>query len=150
MHKVFVYGTLRKGGSNEHFLKGATCTSDQCWTYGELHDTGLGYPAIKQHSSLKVYGEIYEITDEELALVDELEDYVEGGDNNLYDRMKTIVFSQEGEEEVFVYIGEEQLFQKSSKIESGDWLDYLKKVSIDHLRVDEPDKLYTRLQSEQL
>lgn len=125
MYKVFVYGTLRKGGSNEHYLNGASCISDRCWTYGELHDTGFGYPAIKQHPSFKVFGEIYEIDDEQLKLVDELEDYEEGGENNLYDRIKTTVYTNEGEEEVFVYLGRNQLFEKSSQIESGDWLRYM-------------------------
>lgn len=125
MHKVFVYGTLRKGGSNEHYLKLSTCISDHCWTYGELHDTGLGYPAIKEHPSFKVFGEIYEIDDDQLKLVDELEDYEEGGENNLYDRIKTTVYTNEGETEVFVYLGRNTLFEKSNWIESGDWLTYL-------------------------
>ncbi|PKR83386.1 gamma-glutamylcyclotransferase family protein [Heyndrickxia camelliae] len=125
MHKVFVYGTLRKGGANEHYLKGATCISNRCWTYGELHDTGLGYPAIKEHPSTKVFGEIYVVDDDQLKLVDELEDYEEGGENNLYDRIKRTVYTNEGETEVFVYLGKNPLFEKSNLIESGDWMTYL-------------------------
>ncbi|MBS4172772.1 gamma-glutamylcyclotransferase family protein [Bacillus sp. FJAT-49736] len=125
MYKVFVYGTLRKGGTNEHFLKGAVCISDQCWTFGELHDTGLGYPAIKHHPSEKVYGEIYEVDDDVLMQLDELEDYREGDENNLYDRIKAIAYTKEDETEVFVYLGGNQLFEKSKLIAHGDWLKYL-------------------------
>jgi gamma-glutamylcyclotransferase (GGCT)/AIG2-like uncharacterized protein YtfP len=124
MHKIFVYGTLRKGSTNDRFLKDANCMLDQCWTFGELHDTGLGYPAFKNHPTLKVYGEVYEITNEQLLLIDELEDFVEGADNNLYERTKKLVYADQGSIEVFVYLGGEHLFQKSQRIESGDWLEY--------------------------
>ena len=44
MYHVFVYGTLRRGQTNAHYMLGATCIADRNWTYGKLFDTNEGYP----------------------------------------------------------------------------------------------------------
>ncbi len=72
MHKVFVYGTLRKGERNDYLLKNATCIKEHCWTFGELYDTGYCYPAIKLSNEARVYGELYEVSDSELIELDQL------------------------------------------------------------------------------
>lgn len=130
MHYVFVYGTLRKGESNDHFLTGATCITDFCWTKGELYDTGRGYPALKDHPSAKVIGELYEVTDVEIELLDELEGYIEGAENNLYERQKKTVYSSFDAQEVFVYIGNSHLFENSQWIESGDWKNHRQSIAL--------------------
>lgn len=106
---VFVYGTLKKGERNHHYLKDAELVSDQCWTHGQLYDTGKGYPAMVQHSENRVYGELYSVTAEQLQRVDELEGYVGPGADNHYDRVVQRVCSESGEfgGVVYVYCGEE-------------------------------------------
>jgi gamma-glutamylcyclotransferase (GGCT)/AIG2-like uncharacterized protein YtfP len=75
MIKVFVYGTLRKGEANAQLLKGATCIAEQCWTDGDLYDTGYGYPAMKQTPNSRLFGELYTVTEEDLKRLDQLEGY---------------------------------------------------------------------------
>ncbi|CAM4295237.1 gamma-glutamylcyclotransferase [Vibrio agarivorans] len=72
-HLVFVYGTLRKGESNHHYLEQCDCLGT-CETLPEytLFDLGA-YPAvIAGHSS--ILGEVYWVNDDTLAQLDRLED----------------------------------------------------------------------------
>lgn len=71
---LFVYGTLRKYENNHHLLKGSRCLAEQSWAYGELYDSGLGYPAMKPSIDSKVYGEIFEVSKSQLQEIDFLED----------------------------------------------------------------------------
>ncbi|KHF40416.1 gamma-glutamylcyclotransferase family protein [Halalkalibacter okhensis] len=124
---VFVYGTLRKGGSNNHYLKKAKLISLTAWLYGELHDTGYGYPVLKEHSHRTVTGELYEVTSDELVKLDQLEDYVADRSSNEYERVKKTVYTDEGEQEVFVYMAGEKLVNCSKIIEENDWMLYMKR-----------------------
>lgn len=121
MITIFVYGTLRIGEVNHHFLHGAKFVAEKCWIYGELFDTGYGYPGIKEHPTRKVYGEVYEVTAEQLRLVDELEDYVEGSADNLYERVSKQVQTEGGIMEALVYVAGKGL--DGERIDSGDWKD---------------------------
>ncbi|MDA0128899.1 gamma-glutamylcyclotransferase [Vibrio sp. MarTm2] len=72
-HLLFVYGTLRKGQSNQSFLDSAEFLG-QHETLPEyaLYDLGA-YPAVTAgHRS--IVGEVYLIDDDTLAKIDELED----------------------------------------------------------------------------
>lgn len=121
--KVFVYGTLRKGEVNAHLLKNATCLEESCWTYGLMYDSGEGYPALIPSRTYRAVGELYEVTEDELKLLDELEDYEEGGTNNLYDRVEQEIFTDEGSIIAYVYISnDDRLLVK--EIPSGDWKEY--------------------------
>ncbi|MFG6496430.1 gamma-glutamylcyclotransferase [Fictibacillus sp. UD] len=125
-HLVFVYGTLRKGGSNDHYLEKAVCVEEKCYTEGQLYDTGWGYPALVVESGKWVTGELYEITHDELKHLDRLEDYEESGTNNLYDRIVAKIRTPDGELEALLYI-----MKKKEKhflpIPENDWLKYLNK-----------------------
>ncbi|WP_047985516.1 gamma-glutamylcyclotransferase family protein [Ornithinibacillus californiensis] len=124
MIRVFVYGTLRKGERNAHLLNNATCISESCWTQGGLYDTGNGYPAIKQSTSSIVYGEVYEVSNQELIELDYLEGYTEGRENNLYDRVDQEIITENGRIKAFVYVAARENLLKT-RIASGDWLKYL-------------------------
>ncbi|MCP8970061.1 gamma-glutamylcyclotransferase family protein [Ectobacillus ponti] len=100
---LFVYGTLRKDEHNHHYLEGAECVAEVCWTAGRLHDTGLGYPALEEAEG-QVYGELYRITEAHLPAIDELEDYVEGSTDNLYERVTRQIMTETGAHEAFVYV----------------------------------------------
>ncbi|MGR3764609.1 gamma-glutamylcyclotransferase [Rossellomorea sp. NS-SX7] len=116
---VFVYGTLRRHEENHSLLKDTQLRVEQAWVDGELYDTDRGYPALKEGDGT-VYGEVYKIDDELLAKLDEIEDYIEGREENLYNRQLRQVKTDRGTIEAFVYYGlEEKLFQ--TKIPSGDW-----------------------------
>ena len=92
MYHVFVYGTLRRGQTNAHYMLGATCIADRAWTYGKLFDTNEGYPAMTYSIEEQVYGEIYVVNDEILCKLDELEEYTGNAETDLYDRITQTVY----------------------------------------------------------
>lgn len=118
--KVFVYGTLRKGEVNAHYLKDAICLDENCWTYGFLYDSGYGYPALIPSTNNRTVGELYEVSETELKLLDELEDYVEGGTNNLYNRVEQEIFTDKGTTVAYMYISNNDDLLKK-EIPNGDW-----------------------------
>lgn len=117
---LFVYGTLRRHEDNHQFLKGARCLAEQAWGNGELFDTGHGYPTLKLNDNGKVHGELYEVSQSLLPQLDDLEDYVEGRETNLYDRIFTTVYTDVGHSEAMVYVHAGET-QKLEKITHGDW-----------------------------
>ncbi|EGR7977624.1 gamma-glutamylcyclotransferase [Vibrio vulnificus] len=72
-HLVFVYGTLRKGESNHHYLEKSEflggCQSAQDYRLYDLGD----YPALGE-GNRAINGEVYLIDDETLQALDKLED----------------------------------------------------------------------------
>lgn len=131
--KVFVYGTLRKNEKNYFLLQNSKCLAEQAWTYGELFDTGCGYPTMKMTSQSKVYGEIYEIDDLVLKELDQLEDYEAGREDNLYERIEIEVFTDLDNYRAFVYIEKQKHVLKP--IPEGDWKLY-------NLLQAPPEKVY--------
>lgn len=72
--KMAVYGTLKRGGSNHHFLRDA-CYLGEEWLSGlRLYDLGP-YPGVCREGKDAVLVEIYRINAQELALIDHLEDH---------------------------------------------------------------------------
>jgi gamma-glutamylcyclotransferase (GGCT)/AIG2-like uncharacterized protein YtfP len=121
---VFVYGTLRHHETNCHFLMYAERVAEQCWTYGQLFDTGDGYPAMVESMTERVYGELYRVTPNELRALDQLEDYYGEGCNNLYDRIRKTVYTDRGKVEAFVYVWAQDKKELKDHIVSGDWKCY--------------------------
>jgi gamma-glutamylcyclotransferase (GGCT)/AIG2-like uncharacterized protein YtfP len=122
--KVFVYGTLRQGEYNHHYLREARPHSLNCWTFGKLYDTGVGYPAMVEDHKRRVVGELYMVTKEHLCALDELEDYREGRGDNLYERVVKTVYTEEGREEAYVYLFPLHKIENEIEITSGDWKEY--------------------------
>jgi gamma-glutamylcyclotransferase (GGCT)/AIG2-like uncharacterized protein YtfP len=124
MHLVFVYGSLRKGHSNAHYLLEAECVEENCSIEGQLFDTGDGYPALFQETgACPVKGELYKVSSEQLKRLDWLEGYKEGADNNLYERVTATISTPNGDKEGFVYV----MVQKNEKykiITCNDWSRY--------------------------
>lgn len=125
MYHVFVYGTLRRGQTNAHYMQGARCIADGAWTYGELFDTNEGYPAMICSNEVKVYGEVYEVNDDVLHKLDELEEYTGNAETDLYDRITQTVYVTDMEIHAYVYIAQDKKMLKKV-IDSGDWLLYQK------------------------
>ncbi|MEW9111236.1 MAG: gamma-glutamylcyclotransferase [Cytobacillus gottheilii] len=134
-YKLFVYGTLRKHEQNHFLLDDSRCLAQQAWVYGELFDTGLGYPTMKgSHLENKVYGELYEINPEQFKELDELEDYIPGDPDNLYNRIEQEIHTDSGIEHAFVYVSNrDDLLVKP--IVHGDW-------KLNRLLERKPDKIF--------
>lgn len=116
---VFVYGTLRKHEANHHFLKEARCISQQCWTHGILYDTGNGYPAMVSGGQ-RVYGELYEVTAEQLKRLDILEGYKGVGRDNHYERSTQVIHTDFATSEAYVYVYSQPI-RDFKEIRFGDW-----------------------------
>ncbi|MBH0170017.1 gamma-glutamylcyclotransferase family protein [Fictibacillus sp. 18YEL24] len=121
---VFVYGTLRKEGSNAHYLQNATYIEHRCYAEGQLYDTGCGYPALVLEKNKWVTGELYEVTTEELKRLDELEDFVENRADNLYDRIVVKIKTSVGDIEAIMYVMN-AITNDFISIEDNDWIKYL-------------------------
>ncbi|MBU8907665.1 gamma-glutamylcyclotransferase [Desertibacillus haloalkaliphilus] len=120
-YNVFVYGTLRQNEGNSHFLSDAKCLAQQAWTYGSLYDTGFGYPAMVRDRRGKVYGEVYEVNDDQLQQLNWLEGYVGEGEDNHYHRVSQTIYTDYGEKQAFVYVYDDEKAKRLPKIDSGDW-----------------------------
>ena len=108
MHRVFVYGTLKRGYRNHHLLAHsvligrAYTASPYCMLDGE-------YPVLRDlgEDLSPVAGEIYEVDPQTLSALDELEGVAEG----LYDRVEIdvvqIAEGRQGERKgrAFIYVG---------------------------------------------
>jgi gamma-glutamylcyclotransferase (GGCT)/AIG2-like uncharacterized protein YtfP len=123
MKKVFVYGTLRKGEGNAELLHHASCIAEQCWTKGELFDTGFGFPAMKLSDLSNVFGELYSVNEEKLDRLDQLEGFEAGYSNNLYERVKRTVYTDTGKILAYVYVTSNANLLKK-RIDNGDWKEY--------------------------
>lgn len=129
-HYVFVYGTLRKGYWNHHFLKdcqrvGDTWETTRPYCMGK-HGT-VGFPMARKPSkniakifeAHEVIGEVYVCNDETMAELDFLE-----GNGKFYKREKVIVKNAEGEAlEAWMYFYLGRLKKHDMlPIPSGDWV----------------------------
>jgi gamma-glutamylcyclotransferase (GGCT)/AIG2-like uncharacterized protein YtfP len=122
---VFVYGTLRKHQSNAHLLKAATLVAAQCWMKGEMYDSPFGYPFMKQSENGTVYGELYQVNDQQLKRLDDLEDYRGAGQDNLYDRVLQTVYTDTGSFQALVYVlPKNKQIENLTYIEGGNWSVY--------------------------
>jgi len=105
--KLFIYGTLRKEAKS-HIKPSTSLGLDS--VQGKIYDVNGHYPGFK-HGKGKVIGEVVEISEDNLDLIDAYE----GVD---YKRVK--ITTDEGVETwIYEYIPE---VSKSEEIKSGDWL----------------------------
>jgi gamma-glutamylcyclotransferase (GGCT)/AIG2-like uncharacterized protein YtfP len=78
--RVFVYGTLKRGGSNHHHLNGQKFLGEARTAPGfRLYDLG-GFPGMiaRRDDREGVFGEVWAVAADALARLDELEGLAEG------------------------------------------------------------------------
>lgn len=94
--KIFVYGTLKEGQANDHYMRDATLVgagqTNESWALVDMAN-GL-YPAMVQ-DQMSVQGEVYEANESLLHELDILE-----GTPHLYMRYKIPITLIESGEEV--------------------------------------------------
>ena len=122
---VFVYGTLRKGEVNHHFLEDA----EFCGFYDlegyEMFNVGAFPFAVPGEGRIK--GEVYECDPATLATLDLLEGYYDPYNRvNLFNRMEVPRFSTREGKPCLIYLWGGDLSRSDKLIESGDWIDYAK------------------------
>ena len=126
LNTVFVYGTLRKGGSNDFRMHRADFVGEGKIS-GSIYKIDwhphLVYPALICGGENSVIGELYRVSDIVLKELDKFEGINEGYEEPLeYKRVKAIVRLDSGEEEtawVWEWI---QSVENALLLEDGDWL----------------------------
>lgn len=120
---VFVYGTLRKGGSN-HFRMGSSNFVGQGRISGKMYRIDW-YPALVCGGETHVKGELYFVSEKDLAALDAFEGITPDADElREYQRVKTKVMLDSGEScEAWVWEWAGGL-GAAQPLEGDDWLAY--------------------------
>ena len=118
---VFVYGTLRRGGSNAFRMDGAEFVGPA--TVGGALYRISWYPGLVLDGEDRVFGEVYRVGLELLRALDEFEGLAAGEiEGSEYRRVRVEADLGDDEElEVWVYEWK-GAFNEDERIRSGDWL----------------------------
>ncbi|MCD7949073.1 MAG: gamma-glutamylcyclotransferase [Erysipelotrichaceae bacterium] len=132
MNKIFVYGTLRKGMYYHHYLE-----HEKFCGYGYIKGSLYSlvdrhYPGFILAGNHLVKGEIYQVDDDKLKLVDELESYFgENNVNNEYDKELINIYDENLHmiNQAYVYIlNTNNSFNTLDQIiANGDFVEYYKR-----------------------
>jgi gamma-glutamylcyclotransferase (GGCT)/AIG2-like uncharacterized protein YtfP len=113
--RVFVYGTLMRGGTYHHLLAGARFIQQAC-TAPRYVLVDLGdYPALLDGGETRVAGEIYEVPEEMIAMLDALEGHPD------YYRRTPIALDDGSEALGYVFVDGGAL-ASAPTIEGGRWM----------------------------
>lgn len=121
-HLVAVYGSLRKTMSNYQYH---LSSSEYKGTYSTepeytLHSLSY-YPGLKLNGNTSVVMEVYEVDEDTLKRLNQLEGYYPGEKSTFYDRIE--INTPWGKAFTYIYVNE---LSKDSIVESGDWVKYKK------------------------
>lgn len=121
LERVFVYGTLRRGGSNAFRMDGAEFVGPA--TVGGALYRISWYPGLVLDGAGRVTGEVYRVGPEQLRALDEFEGLAAGEiEGSEYRRVRVEALFGEGEElEVWVYAWKGEV-NEDERIPSGDWV----------------------------
>ena len=107
MARIFVYGTLRKGMYNHDlYLKDRGVYCGEGYIKGSLMTiTGKVYPAFLPEGQHLVLGELYDVDEQTLKCLDELECYYgEDHQKNEYNKISMDVFDKDGHKNGCAYV----------------------------------------------
>jgi gamma-glutamylcyclotransferase (GGCT)/AIG2-like uncharacterized protein YtfP len=108
---VFVYGTLKRGEQNHHWLEGASWQGEAELSGVLLHDLGPFPMAVIGEGT--AIGEVYAVEEPGLARLDELEGYP-----RLYDRQ---MLSLNDGRQAWVYLGRPRQVRHAPLVVGGSW-----------------------------
>tara|TARA_R110001583_G_scaffold94255_5_gene237682 strand:+ start:1049 stop:1429 length:381 start_codon:yes stop_codon:yes gene_type:complete len=115
MHKVFVYGTLKKGGSNHYFLKGSMFLRETILKDHSIYAPSMyGFPLLLEDKGGKVHGEVYKVNDITLRSLDMLE-----SEGYLYNRIDNKELGYQYY--LYNYNKHSRIDKKKDKIKDGIW-----------------------------
>jgi gamma-glutamylaminecyclotransferase len=114
MTKLFVYGTLRQGKSRQAFLKDSKFLGKKK-TLPKYNMVSLrAFPGLLEEGDQKIVGEVYEVNDDTLWVVDRIE-----GHPSFYERKPIEI---KGMKDVQAYFLPRDKYGAMPLVESGDWL----------------------------
>ena len=108
---VFVYGTLKRGEKNHHWLEGASWQGEAELSGVLLHDLGPFPMAVIGEGT--AIGEVYAVEERGLARLDELEGYP-----RLYDRQ---MLTLNDGRHAWVYLGRPRQVRHAPLVVGGSW-----------------------------
>jgi gamma-glutamylcyclotransferase (GGCT)/AIG2-like uncharacterized protein YtfP len=118
-HLVFIYGSLRRGAArpmSTKFPKSKFVAEAK--VNGSLYDLGAFPGLILNESNALVSGEVYEIDDVTLKLLDEFE----ASDN--YCRKQVAISLGDNTSSGWTYEPDPKFYSLNTLINSGDWIEY--------------------------
>jgi gamma-glutamylcyclotransferase (GGCT)/AIG2-like uncharacterized protein YtfP len=124
---LFVYGTLRRGGSNDIArIAPAAVFVNTARVRGRLYDVNGRWPALVLDDNADwVSGEIYRVPRQSWPALDALEDPVTPErPDGAYFKVETDVSGASGIECVTVYTANPATTRLTQSIASGDWIAY--------------------------
>jgi gamma-glutamylcyclotransferase (GGCT)/AIG2-like uncharacterized protein YtfP len=113
MPPVLVYGSLKRGFANHHWLAGAQLLGEAAMAGLALHDLGPFPMAVPDPTAACLHGQLYRVDDTLLSRLDRLE-----GVPRLYQRQ---LWGLVGGGEAWVYVGRPAQVRHSPRIGSGRW-----------------------------
>ena len=120
-HLVFVYGTLRRGGVRAMptiFPEAAFVGNAK--VRGRLCDFGAYPGLLLDESNSLVVGEVYEVNDETLNKLDDIE-----AESHYLRKQVELSVGDRGKMG-WVYVYDPEFYSRLTLIESGDWIEYAK------------------------
>lgn len=120
---VSVYGSLRKTMSNHQYYLSSSEYKGTFSTEPEytLHSLSY-YPGLKQNGNYSVVMEVYEVDENTLDNLNQLEGYYPGRKSTFYNRIE--INTPWGKAFTYIYVNE---LSKESIVESGDWVGFKNK-----------------------
>jgi len=119
---VFVYGTLRRGGSNHFRLAGAEFVAQGTIT-GRMYRIDWYPGLVLDDAGDEIHGEVYSVTADQLSGLDIFEGLSAGEiEGSEYRRVQTTVVQQDSQTLsawVWEWLG---IVDESQRIRDGDWL----------------------------
>jgi len=125
--KIAVYGTLREGYGN-HGVLGNSKLIDSGWTKDKYKLTASGIPFVNSKEPIsKIKVEVYDVTPEQLPIVDGLEGYRPGDTSKTGYYREPVPVELDGGEEIEASLYFHDGASNATLIESGDYTDYRNK-----------------------
>ena len=118
-HLVFIYGTLRRGSPGSMSVRFPLAEFvAEARVHGKLYDLGP-YPGMQlSESETFVSGEVYEVDDETLKLLDDFEE------SSHYHRAQLEISLGGENRECWTYEPDSSFYALRNLIASGDWIEY--------------------------
>tara|TARA_R100000234_G_scaffold46587_1_gene27773 strand:- start:5582 stop:6187 length:606 start_codon:yes stop_codon:yes gene_type:complete len=141
MTKIIVYGTLKKGGRFSSYLRGQKYIQPLKVVGFKMYDSGYGFPFIVKGGETDIiYGELYEVDDKVLKVLDRLESV----DSGLYSRLDIQDDFPTIKEPTYIYVSKLSHFDSESvEIPYGYWQTTKKYSKL--MRVKIHDKEYENI-----
>ena len=112
-HRVFVYGTLKRGIHNHRLLEGSDYIGE-AYTIDTFRMYTTGFPVIfhsEEPDAKAVFGEVYDVDDDTLKRLDQLE-----AEGSMYNREKVNVICVDAgkiiDANVGIYVGNSKYWEK--------------------------------------